>query len=335
MQSYLLEMIECPACHGRLYWCFSERSRHWIETAEARCSMCGASYPIQDGIGLFLTPDLPRNDLWEQVDSGLIQHLRAHPELERQLVETPLDELTPADQFLRALVLEAHGQFEEAQVVEDVATRNLYTAEYKQCWDKQVDMLVERLSTGDGPIVDLASGRGYLVKRLIREFDRPVVVTDFSPGVLRRNREWLRTLGLDENVSLLAFDARRSPFKDRAVKTLTTSLGLPNIEKPGQLLQELRRIVSGVFLSIAHFFAEDDEVNGVVIKQAGLEALLYRRPAWARFESVGWEVKELSICLGEASPTPPSAVLEGVRIDGLPVADTALTWCLWEANNKE
>ena len=335
MQSYLLEMLECPACHGGLYYCFSERSRHWIETAEARCSRCGASYPVEDGIGLFLTPDLPRNDLWEQVDSGLVQHLRSQPELERLLIETPLDELGPADQFLRALLLESQRQFHEATIVEDVATRSLYTEAYRTCWEKQIEALLNHISAGDGPIVDLASGRGYLVKRILLELDRSVVVTDFSPAVLRRNKLWLESLDLHEKVSLLAFDARRTPFKDSAAQTLTTNLGLPNIEEPGRLLQELHRIVSGEFLSIAHFFEEDDEVNGAVIQQAGLAELLYRAPALAQFENVGWQVEELSICVGPASPTPASAVLDGFRIDGLPVADTILTWCLWAGSRME
>ena len=141
--------------------------------------------------------------------------------------------------------------------------------------------------------------------------------------------------GLQENVSLLAFDARRTPFKDGAVQTLTTNLGLPNIEKPGQLLRELRRIVSGEFLSIAHFFPEEDEANGEVIRNFGLATLMYQRRALTNFENAGWIVEELKSCVGLASPTPPSTVLEGAGIDGLPAADTTLTWCLWAGISED
>ena len=96
-------------------------------------------------------------------------------------------------------------------------------SQYTKCWDRQVDYVIERLSTTDGSVVDLASGRCYLVERLVRRLKRPVAATDFSPGVLRRNRRWLASIGLYERVSLLAFDVRRTPFKDEAVETLLNS----------------------------------------------------------------------------------------------------------------
>lgn len=327
MHSYLIEMLICPGCHGSLEWRIDERLGERIEAAEAVCTACGAAYPVRDGIGLFLTPDLPRDDLWERVDSGLIQHLAAHPELERRLLDAPLAALAPADRFFRALLLEARGRFTEAKQAEDAAQQDLYTAGYLQCWRSQVDYTVDRLAATDGPIVDLASGRAYLVETMVRRLERPVVATDFSPGVLRRNRDYLQNAGFYDYVSLLAFDARATPFHDGAVATLTTNQGLPNIREPGRLLEELRRIVAGAFLAISHFYPEDDHANGTVIRELGLEALLYRRAAVQGFAAAGWQVEVGHSCVSEARPTPPSAVLEGARVDGMPVAETTLEWC--------
>jgi len=321
-------MLDCPACHSKLDWSITERNENRIEMAEAHCNTCAATYLVRDGIGLFLTPELQGNDLWEQVDSGLIQHLREHPELEHQLMEVPLDTLAPTDQFFRALVLEEQGNYIEAQIAEDSANKDLYTSEYTGCWNNQVDYLVEQLSTTTEPIVDLASGRCYLVEKLVRRLKPPIVATDFSPSVLRRDRRWLESLGLYDRVSLLAFDARRTPFKNGAVGTLTTNLGLPNIEEPGSLLRELRRIVTGVFLAISHFFPEEDEANAKVIHEAGLETLLYRRTALKHYAGAGWNVEVKNACMGKACPTPSSVVVDGARIDSLPVADTNLEWCV-------
>ena len=287
MHTYLIEMLECPACHNKLEWTIIERNGDRIEAAEAHCSACDAVYPVRDGIGLFLTPELPRNDMWEQVDSGVIKHLREHPEIELELMEVPLDTLAPADQFFRALVLEERGKYHEAQIVEDSANKDLYTLEYINCWNSQMDYVIERLSGTDGPIVDLASGRCYLAEKMVRKLKRPVVATDFSPGVLRRDRRWLESFGLYDHVSLLAFDSRCTLFKDRAVETLTTNLGLPNIEEPGSLLRELRRIAAGAFLAISNFYPEEDEANAKVIREAGLETLLYRRTALEKFVEAG------------------------------------------------
>jgi hypothetical protein len=258
---------------------------------------------VRDGIGLFLTKDLSRNDLWERMDSGLVRYLREHPDLERQLLEVPLEKLNPADQFFRALVLEAQGNYREARTAEETANRGLYTPEYLACWTSQFDYVIAQLAATSGPIVDLASGRCYLVETLANRLQRPMVATDFSPTVLRHNRHRLENSGVYDAVSLLAFDARRTPFKAGSVATLTTNLGLPNIEAPGALLTELRRIVAGVFLAISHFYAESDEANASAIRAAQLDTLLYKRSALQQYRVAGWEVevKNARGCAADAS----------------------------------
>jgi uncharacterized protein YbaR (Trm112 family) len=330
MRNYLIEMLECPACHGELAWTVAERCGNRIEMAEARCTACAATYPVREGIGLFLTPELPRDDLWEEADSRLIQYLREHPQVERPLMGVPLDTLAPADQSFRALVLEERGEYAEAKAAEDLANVGLYTPEVLVCQESQVNYVLERLSASDGPIVDLASGRGYLVEELARKLERPIIATDFSPRVLRRDRRWLEFLGLDpyDQVSLLAFDARRTPFKDGAVETLTTNLGLPNIREPGNLLQELRRIIAGTFLAVHHFYPEDDEANAAALHEVGLSTLLFHRSALECFAEAGWQVEVANVCAGKARPTPTGVVLEGAGIDAFPVVETVLEWCV-------
>lgn len=328
MHQYLVEMLECPACHAGLGWEIQEYSGNRIETAEATCSACGASYPIRDGIGLFLTPDLPRNDLWQQQGSWLTQHLREHPEIERQLMEAPLETLTPADQLFRAMVLDDRGEYVQARVAGDLAMPGIYTAEYLSGSADQVDFVVERLAASDGPIVDLASGAGSLVKEMAGRLSRPIVATDFSPSILRRDRDRWKSLGLYDQVSLLALDARRTPFKDGAVGTLTTYQGLPNITEPGGLLQELRRVVDGEVLAITLFYPEDDDANAQRIRELQLEGLLFRARALECFAAAGWQVEVANARAVKASPTPRSALLGGAGIDGMPVTDTVLELCV-------
>jgi len=328
MHDFLTEMLACPACHGGLTWTALERRGAHIEEGHADCAACGTTYPIREGIGLFLTPDLPRNDLWEQTESGLMQFLRAHPDVERPLMDAPLEMLSPADQFFRALILEEQGDYAQAQTAAEAARARLYTPEYLACHASQVHYVVEYLATTTDPIVDLASGRGELVEVLAQHLSQPIVATDFSPRVLRRDRRWLEFLGLYERVSLLAGDARRTPFKDGAIKTLTTNLGLANIEQPDRLLFELHRIVSGEFLAISFFFPAEDQVNAAAIRQAGLAPFLFRDSALAHFRAAHWQVKIANVCTSIAQPTPTGAILEGIGIDALPVSETRLEWCV-------
>lgn len=328
MHLYLIEMLECPVCHGKLEWSITEQNENRIETAEARCTACAAIYFIHDEIGLFLIPRQQRNDLWEKVDNGLMPYLHSHPELRNQLMNGSLNSLNPADQFFRALVLEEEGNYIEAKIVEDLAKKALYTAEYLNCWNSQMDYVIDCLSTTEKPILDIASGRCYLVERLACRLKRPIVATDFSPKVLWRDRELLKSMGLYDQVSLLAFDARNTPFKDGSIETLTTNLGFSTIEKPGSLLKELRRIVAGNFYAISHFFPEDDETNKKMINKTNLTPLLYRRKALKNFIHAGWKVEMKNACMGKAYPTPSSIVLDGAEIDNLPVANTILEWCV-------
>lgn len=300
--------------------------------AEAHCAGCAATYPVREGIGLFLTPDLPRDDLWDQAESGLARHLREHPEVERALMVEPIETLTPTDQFFRALVLEERGQYAEAQALAERARPGLYTAEYRACAAAEQRYLAQHLASETGPIVDLASGRGELVATLARQVNRPILATDFSPTVLRRTQRRLQTADLAERISFLACDARRLPFRDGAIPTLTTNLGLPNIAQPDLLLQELRRVVGGTFLAISYFYPESDAANRAAVQTAPGGLLLYRRTALAQLAAAGWQVELASVCTGAARPTPRSILLEGATIDGLPVADTVLEWCVLVAH---
>jgi len=326
MKSYVIELLECPDCHAQLDWHIEAETDNQIEKAQARCSDCAAVYHVRDGIGIFLTPDLPRNDMWAQVDSQLAAHLREHPDLEKQLMEYPVENLSPTDQHFRALILDERGSFGEAWEIEVQANNNLYTPEYMDCWRSQTDYVLESLTSFDGPIVDLASGRCYLVEKIVNRLRRQVIATDFSLAVLRRDRKFFHFLGVDEFVSFLAFDARKTPFKNNMIRTMTTNLGLPNIEDPGGLVNELRRIIDGTLLAITHFFPEDDEANRQVIEDAGIEAFVYYKSALRYLDEADWLAKVENICTGPALPTPPSTIFEGARADGLPVAPTELTW---------
>jgi uncharacterized protein YbaR (Trm112 family) len=331
MQEFLIEMLECPSCHGELNWKIIQHQGDRIEEAEVNCEKCGDTYPVKEGIGLFLTPDLPRNDLWEQLDSQLIQYLRENSQIESKLMDAPLNTLNPADQFFRAQILEERGEFAQAKAIANLAYSKLYATEYLKCYNAQINYLIAQLSIFDGPIIDLASGRGDLAELLIRKLKQPIVFSDFSPQILRRNRRWLEFFGLYERVSLLAFDARRSPFKDGTIKVMTTNLGLSNIEEPENLLIELKRIISGKFFAISHFYQVDDEVNAEAIKKVGLDQFSFRKPALNSLCRAGWQVKIENMMIGKACPTPKGEVIEGAGIDAFPVTETKLEWGLLAA----
>jgi hypothetical protein len=167
---------------------------------------------------------------------------------------------------------------------------------------------------------------------LLRTLTRPVVATDLDLPVLMRDRRYLEFWGLYDRASLLALDVRRMPFTDGAVSTLTTFVGLPNVQEPGDLLSELRRIVSGQFVAITLFYSPEDEVHAPAIRSAGLELLLFRDAALEAFAAAGWHVEIIDDCVARVLPTPEGVLLEGFQVDGLPLAETVQELCVLVAH---
>jgi ubiquinone/menaquinone biosynthesis C-methylase UbiE len=161
---------------------------------------------------------------------------------------------------------------------------------------------------------------------------RPVIATDFSPSVLRRNRKFFQFLELDDILSFLAFDARKTPFKKGAIEVITINVGLANIENPGDLLSELKRIISGTLLAVSHFYPENDDANRRAIEDAGLEAFTFKESALQYFSASGWSAKIENSHVAKSLPTSPSVIFEGARADLLPVAPTELEWCTLHAS---
>jgi hypothetical protein len=92
----------------------------------------------------------------------------------------------------------------------------------------------------------------------------------------------------------------------------------------------LRRV--GRELVATHlFYPVEDEANRSAARELELEDLLVREPTRAAFADAGWELSLEYECEVPASPTPESALVPGVRIDGLPVCDTRATWCVLRA----
>jgi uncharacterized protein YbaR (Trm112 family) len=332
MQSFVRDLLECPACHGTLAWRIDEQRDDQIETGAALCWRCGASYPVRDGIGLFLAADTRGEDLWEEAATGIGHYLAEHPEVDTQLTGGPLAALGPADQIFRALALQERGDLSGAEAAWDAAFPRLYTPEYLACYEEVRDYLIARLTGRLLSVVDLASGRGDLADALLPKLGGPLVLTDISPRVLRGNRRRMMAHGTGERVSLLAFDARSTPFKSGAVATLTTNFGLGNVHDAGRLLSELRRVVSGTVYAVTYFYPEEDSDNSAALEAAGLDALAFRRSALEHFTAAGWHVTLECVRRGYAEPTPRGVLLEGAAVDGLPVAPTVLEWCVLVAS---
>ena len=61
-------------------------------------------------------------------------------------MESPLDDLNPADQFLRGMILEERQQYDTAQAARESALSSLYTAAYQECSAAQIQYIAEQVT---------------------------------------------------------------------------------------------------------------------------------------------------------------------------------------------
>ena len=325
MQTLVQKILICPACHGDLDWDITEENADHILEALATCRNCEADYPVREGIALFLTPDLSREDLWAAVDNRFAKIFAQYPDLEHKLMHTPLTDLNPADLFFRSMVLEERREWDASLAISQSIDTKLYSPEYVAGQRQQIEAVVNALVGSNEPIVDLACGRGRLVEELLRHTSAPVIATDFSPKILRRNRDYFAHLGLSERLSLVACDARRLPFKAESVPTLTSFVGLANIDKAGEVIQELQRVVAGRLMAISIFYDPADTAHADLIKKFGMEGLLYEMALLGQFDDLGWAATLEQRFDAQVFPTPVGDIFEA-GVDGLPIAETTLTW---------
>ncbi len=321
MDEHLIEIIVCPGCRGELRWDIRLRGEGRLWEADGACADCEAVYQVREGIGAFLTPDLQRTDLWEEWHGALTQHLSAHPEVRAKLVDGPLEELGPADQMLRAEYLDEQGDVAGAEEARRAAQERLYTPEFNALAKECVTRMVERLPSGEGPVVDVASGMGTLLEPLV-ERDLPLLVaTDFSVRILRRSRRRLEHKGLAAPVSHLVVDARRMPFRDRSVPGLVSHMGLANIlEGASEVLAELRRVCSGVLLFSHAFCLPEDPVHAPIFRKSG-HPLAFLDDGLQALKTAGWDAELVVRRRVPVKPTPSSALLPEMTIDRFPIAE--------------
>lgn len=331
MHKSYIDMLICPLCHNQLNWHINDEDNDRIINGYATCSSCQSVYEIRDEIAVFLTNDLSRNDLWEQSESELEKYLNENSEIYDKLMNTPEDKMNGADYWYKATYFELKNDFETSSRMFKNAFKKIYTQDYIDGWESQIDFILNNIESNK-PIIDIASGKGYLVEKLLKETKNYVVATDFSPTILARNKEYYKNKGLYNRLSLIAFDARRTPFKDNSIETLTSNFGLQNIEQSGEVIKEMKRITKGIFMSTMFFIDKEDNVHIDLFNKYGNAAFITRENAVETFKRAGWNIDIANSFLANIKPTPEGEILKGARIDGFPIVDTKVEFCVIKAS---
>ncbi|HKU55854.1 MAG TPA: methyltransferase domain-containing protein [Gaiellaceae bacterium] len=187
----LSELLVCPACRSGLAW----------RPETIRCTACGASYPITDGIPVLRSVEDDGAD--GQKDVQAVYFDEADPEFE---------------------VSRPHG------------TPWLYQWLLAEKFRRSLDALplpVEGLTA-----VTVCGGSGMDAEFLARA-GAAVIATDISLGAARRTRERAKRFRFD--VQPVVADAEALPFRDGSVDLVYVHDGLHHLDSPEAGIREMLR----------------------------------------------------------------------------------------------
>ncbi len=262
-------------------------------------------------------------DAWAENQSGLSQFFREQPEVVRALDEADNMSLNGADLACKSALYKERGLLREAAELFRLAWRKCYPADYVREFESHLDFIAKELAGCPGRVVDIASGRGMLVERLLCGLNTKVTATDVSESVLE-DHLGCRFPGQVKSgqLKLTACDAKALPFPDGSVAAVTTCLGLQNIPGPERVIRELRRVCRGKLYALCEFFPEDDRENQEAAKALGLEGAYSQDRLAQLMEGCGWRVSCHEGARIKLPPTPVGVVAPGAEFDALPVVET-------------
>jgi len=331
MHESFIDKLICPACHGPLAWAVAEHARGSIETGEACCDGCAIAYPVHQGIGVFLPPGQRGGENWAAYWAKAVQE---DPELDRKLMQAPLETLLPADLFLRAQVLAGQGKYAQSEAMGRLANQGFRSggstmpteAPDENPFVGQFGFVAGLLASASDPVIDFASGGCAMVRHLAKRLPRTFAVSDVSVGAMEQSRGWLRYGGLEGRVSQFCFDAKRMPFRSGSVETMTTFVGFQEMRNNAAVFRETRRVVSGRLLAVSCYYSENDAGNAEAIREFGMDEMFFREPNLARFRDAGWSVEVANEQEARAYPTPKGRIHSGT-VNRFPVVRTTVRWC--------
>ncbi len=203
----LLRLLVCPDCRdGELIGLDGQ-----LVDGDVRCSLCGAGYPVRDGIPVLLPATLDASNVHDEID-----HLHDHKHRQAEYFDRGV-----AEEFE---IERPHGAPEA----------------YGWLLRRKFRRGIEQLPPLDGAIVvDACCGSGMDAEMLAREGAR-VIAVDISEGCARRARERARRHGLGYLV--VVGDVEHLPLRDGAADVSYVHDGLHHLADPASGVRELARV---------------------------------------------------------------------------------------------
>ena len=319
MDKALRDLLFCPVCKGQLEWYDPEGP-----TPSASCRECSFHTSYKEHLLSFL-PDDFSDDLWEKT-AGIVEYLKENPDIEELFIETPNEELSPGDLYIKALTLWERNEFNDSVVAEKAAYKRLYTPEYFDAMYKEINQMTVLVSQQMGKMVEFISERGILLRRILVKTDKSLTSYCTEPMNALKLKRWMDAFGWENRVRFMVGDPLQTPFKDKTIDILVNFLGIQKAPDSRALLTELRRIVKRKLIAVVRLFDENDTANLEAVGPARV-GLFTEKGMKNLMKETGWNYELKNKIKVNAVPTTPGELVEQ-RADLLPVTETKITWAI-------
>lgn len=132
--------------------------------------------------------------------------------------------------------------------------------------EKVLDTVIGTVSKHNGRVIlDIASGRGLLLRRLATnlEDDVHIISIDLSPFILEYDYHKFKKIAPAKKISYLACDATNLPLKDCVVDAATTYCGFSNMPGcAGEAIQEAHRVIKSGGILVDSFVIIEKNSKG-------------------------------------------------------------------------
>lgn len=170
-------------------------------------------------------------------------------------------------------------------------------------------MAVDTINKRQGRVLEVGVGTGISLPRYRRHLQ--VTGIDLSPEMLKKARDRVEKLGLDNIEQLLEMDAQTLDFEDASFDTVVAMYVMTVVPEPAKVMAELERVCKpGGQVLIVNHFSQEHGVRGVVEKAM---APFAERLGWRPEFGIDNVLTQDSLRLVEERPMRPFGLFTMLR----------------------
>lgn len=155
---------------------------------------------------------------------------------------------------------------------------NLLSTRIREAHERWWDTTMPELNNLTGTVMDLGTGLGMMLERILNGTEAFAIATDIDPNVLLstkrdfEKREYRNTL-------FVATDAKHLALRSSSVDHITSFAGINNITDPEEVMSELYRVLKpgGTAVVMASFVDEETPSSELAEDYGLLDAYLHDR----------------------------------------------------------